>query len=118
MRERPVDYIRGRTGQRGAAGSHTIVSVLRIGVSVRLSIAVFVRVAEAGSLSAAAVAMSVPKSTVSRAITRLEESMGVSLVHRAAREPLRFRLGPMRTIGKRSARFDVAVRAGASFASS
>lgn len=48
---------------------------------------VLVTVAEAGSLSAAAKQLGIPKSTVGRAIGRLEEELGVSLVRRMARGP-------------------------------
>ena len=48
---------------------------------------VLVAVAEAGSLSAAAKQLGVPKSTVGRAIARLEDELGVSLVRRMARGP-------------------------------
>src|SRR5204862_158527 len=48
---------------------------------------VLVSVAEAGSLSAAAKQLGVPKSTVGRAIARLEDEFGVSLVRRMARGP-------------------------------
>lgn len=48
---------------------------------------VLVAVAEAGSLSAAAKQLGVPKSTVGRAIARLEGEFGVSLVRRMARGP-------------------------------
>lgn len=48
---------------------------------------VLVTVAEAGSLSAAAKQLGVPKSTVGRAIARLEDELGVSLVRRMARGP-------------------------------
>lgn len=48
---------------------------------------VLVTVAEAGSLSAAAKQLGIPKSTVGRAIARLEEELGVSLVRRMARGP-------------------------------
>jgi len=50
-------------------------------------LAVLVAVAEAGSLSAAAKQLGVPKSTVGRAIARLEDELGVSLVRRMARGP-------------------------------
>lgn len=43
---------------------------------------VLVEVAEAGSLSAAAKKLAMPKSTVGRAIRRIEEELGVSLVRR------------------------------------
>jgi DNA-binding transcriptional LysR family regulator len=48
-------------------------------------LAVLVTVAESGSLSAAAQRLGVPKSTVGRAIARIEEDLGVSLVRRMAR---------------------------------
>src|SRR5690349_13194561 len=47
---------------------------------------VLVSVAEGGSLSAAAKLLGVPKSTVGRAIARIEEDLGVSLVRRMARD--------------------------------
>lgn len=46
---------------------------------------VFVDVAEAGSLTAAAARRGVPKSTVSRSLTRLEDSLGARLLERGAR---------------------------------
>jgi len=46
---------------------------------------VFVDVVEAGSLTAAAARRGVPKSTVSRALTRLEDSLGARLLERGAR---------------------------------
>src|SRR4051812_34778630 len=46
---------------------------------------VLVTIAEAGSLSAAARRLGVPKSTVGRAVARLEEELGVSLVRRMGR---------------------------------
>ncbi len=45
----------------------------------------FVTVAEAGSFSGAAKQLGVTKGTVSRAIARLEESVGTELVHRTTR---------------------------------
>jgi DNA-binding transcriptional LysR family regulator len=48
---------------------------------------VLVEVAESGSLSAAAKRLNVPKSTVGRAIGRLEEDLGVSLVRRMSKGP-------------------------------
>jgi len=48
---------------------------------------VLVTVAESGSLSAAASRLGVPKSTVGRAIARIEEDLGVTLVRRMARGP-------------------------------
>ncbi|WP_437670232.1 LysR family transcriptional regulator [Sorangium sp. So ce131] len=48
-------------------------------------IAAFARVAEMGSFTAAAAQLGVPKSTVSRAVTRLEESLRVRLLQRSPR---------------------------------
>jgi DNA-binding transcriptional LysR family regulator len=48
---------------------------------------VLVAVAESGSLSAAARRLGVPKSTVGRAIARIEEDLGVTLVRRMTRGP-------------------------------
>ncbi|GAA3029957.1 LysR family transcriptional regulator [Actinokineospora globicatena] len=48
-------------------------------------VAVFVRVVEAGSFSAAARAMWMPKSSVSRRVARLENRLGVRLLHRTTR---------------------------------
>src|SRR5262245_35538429 len=45
----------------------------------------FLRVARAGSLSAAAVQLGVPKSTLSRRLARMESALGVALVHRNSR---------------------------------
>ena len=45
----------------------------------------FLRVAQAGSLSSAAVRLGVPKSTLSRRLARMEEALGVALVHRNSR---------------------------------
>lgn len=46
---------------------------------------IFVRIAEAGSLSAAARSLGLPKSSVSRALVRLEEAAGSALVERSTR---------------------------------
>ncbi|MET0344275.1 MAG: LysR family transcriptional regulator [Polyangiales bacterium] len=50
-------------------------------------LAVFVEVAAAGSLAGAAKRLGLPKSTVGRAVARLEEELGATLVRRAARAP-------------------------------
>ena len=47
--------------------------------------AVFVRVVEAGSFTAAAAALGLPKSSVSRAVARLEAELGVRLLQRTTR---------------------------------
>src|SRR3954467_14134481 len=50
-------------------------------------LSMLVEVAEAGSLSRAAKKLRVPKSTVGRAIRRIEEDLGVSLVRRMTSGP-------------------------------
>ena len=45
----------------------------------------FLRVAELGSVSAAARALALPKSNVSRAVTRLEQAVGAALLDRSPR---------------------------------
>lgn len=55
---------------------------------VRLDeLAVLAEVAAAGSLAGAARRLSVPKSTVGRAVARIEQDLGVALVRRSARGP-------------------------------
>jgi DNA-binding transcriptional LysR family regulator len=49
-------------------------------------IAVFTKVADAGSFTAAARALDMPKSTVSRRVANLEEALGVRLLHRTTRK--------------------------------
>src|SRR4051812_8698138 len=51
-------------------------------------LAVLVDVAAAGSLTATAARLGVPKSTVGRAIRRIEEDVGIALVRRMARGPV------------------------------
>ncbi|HEY8375503.1 MAG TPA: LysR family transcriptional regulator [Nannocystis sp.] len=48
-------------------------------------VAAFVAVVESGSFTAAAEELGLPKSSVSRGITRLEEELGVRLLHRTTR---------------------------------
>jgi len=48
-------------------------------------VALFVRVVECGSFTAAAARAALPKSTVSRAVARLEEDLGVRLLQRTTR---------------------------------
>jgi DNA-binding transcriptional LysR family regulator len=49
-------------------------------------VATFTRVAELGSFTAAGAALGVPKSSVSRAVSRLEEALGVRLLQRTTRK--------------------------------
>ena len=48
-------------------------------------VATFVRVVEAGGFSAAADEMGLPKSTISRRVSRLEKRLGVRLLERTTR---------------------------------
>ena len=49
-------------------------------------IATFVQVVEAGGFSSAAQQLELPKSTVSRRISRLEQRLGVRLIERTTRQ--------------------------------
>lgn len=49
-------------------------------------LALFVRIADLGSISAAARALDIPKSSASRALARLEETLGSRLVQRSTRQ--------------------------------
>lgn len=49
-------------------------------------IATFVRVVEAGSFTAAAAALGLPTSSVSRSLAQLEDALGVRLLHRTTRK--------------------------------
>ena len=50
-------------------------------------LSLFVEVAADGSLAGAARRLGLPKSTVGRAVARIEQDLGVALVRRAARAP-------------------------------
>ncbi len=49
-------------------------------------VAVFTMVADAGSFSAAAKLLGLPRSTVSRKVSRLEDALGVRLLQRTTRK--------------------------------
>src|SRR6187402_1475881 len=49
-------------------------------------IAIFVRVAEHGSFTAAAASLDQPVSSVSRAVAKLEAELGIRLLHRTTRK--------------------------------
>jgi len=49
-------------------------------------VAAFVRVAQDGSFTAAAKALAVPKSSVSRGVAQLERELGIRLIHRTTRQ--------------------------------
>lgn len=71
---------------RWAAGAPAELPTGRDGAPVQLDdLDVFVRVIEAESMSAAARALGVPKSTVSRAVSRLEDALRVRLLQRTSR---------------------------------
>ena len=53
----------------------------------------FVAVVEAGSVSAAADELSIPRATISRRLARLEERLGVRLMHRTTRQQQLTELG-------------------------
>lgn len=71
---------------RWGAGAPTELPAGREGAPVQLDdLDVFVRVIEAESMSAAARSLGVPKSTVSRAVSRLEDALRVRLLQRTSR---------------------------------
>src|SRR5690606_25905690 len=53
----------------------------------------FVEIVERGSLTAAADALGLPRATLSRQLTRLEERLGVRLLHRTTRKVTATRAG-------------------------
>ena len=55
-------------------------------------VAVFVKVATTGHFSQAAQRLGMPKSSVSRAVSRLEDSLGVRLIERTTRR-MRLKIG-------------------------
>lgn len=69
---------------------------------------VFVHIVQAGSISAAARALSTPRETLSRQLGRLEERLGVRLVHRGPRRLVLTRAGE--TLFERAERLVLAAR--------
>jgi DNA-binding transcriptional LysR family regulator len=63
------------------------------GVEVTDGLEGFVEIVGHGSLTAAAQALGLPRSTLSRQLTRLEERMGVRLIHRSTRRIVLTRAG-------------------------
>ena len=73
-------------GGRWAADGAAEIPTGREGAPVQLDdLDVFVRVIDAASMSAAARILGVPKSTVSRAVSRLEDALRVRLLQRTSR---------------------------------
>ncbi|MCC7123814.1 MAG: LysR family transcriptional regulator [Acidobacteria bacterium] len=64
---------------------HTVASIATNGGTDLNDIAVFVRVIEAGSFTAAARQLGVPKSSTSRRVRQLEDALGVQLLQRSTR---------------------------------
>jgi DNA-binding transcriptional LysR family regulator len=74
-----------RGGAEHRAAGQTVADMQRWGGVDLDLLAQFVAVAEAGSFTAAARRLGVPKSTTSRAVAALEGRMGVQLLHRTTR---------------------------------
>src|SRR5207244_671909 len=70
----------------GPAGLKLAPSVATVTTMDYNRAALFVRVARAGSFTAAAAAAGLPKSSVSRSIAHLEEELGVRLLQRTTRK--------------------------------
>nr|WP_310197437.1 LysR family transcriptional regulator [Ancylobacter sp. 3268] len=65
---------------------------------------IFVRVVETGSLSKAAKALGLPRSSVTITIQRLEQHLGVRLLHRSTRQLRLGNRGPLRRSNRRICR--------------
>lgn len=81
-----MNATRTTTAKAASPETKLTLPVGRDGARIQLDdLDVFVRVIEAMSMSAAARALGVPKSTVSRAVSRLEDTLRVRLVQRTSR---------------------------------
>ena len=70
-----------------AKQQQTVARIRTIATAVDLNrVSIFVRVVESASFTAAARALALPKSSVSRAVATLEESLGVRLLQRTTRK--------------------------------
>jgi DNA-binding transcriptional LysR family regulator len=76
----PREQAAHRRSRAGAAGARVAPSI------DRNRIATFVKVAETGSFTAAAAALGLPKSSVSRSVAGLEADLGVLLLQRTTRK--------------------------------
>src|SRR5260221_14708741 len=81
MRRSPPPRARASRPRRGRCSSKMVLvpPVLNL-------VSVFTRVVEQGSFTAAAAALHIPKSSVRRAVSRLEETLGVRLLQRTTRK--------------------------------
>jgi len=88
----PLQAAAGRESVTWGCGYATLASMPRANPALSSTgfdeMALFVDIAESGSITAAARRLGLPKSTVSRALTRLEVDLGVALVRRSARGPI------------------------------
>ena len=68
-----------------ASGGHTVAAIATRTHADLNDVSVFVRVIEAGSFTAAARQLGVPKSSASRRVRQLEDALGVQLLQRSTR---------------------------------
>ena len=67
-------------------GDAAAITVFTMGTMEYNRVAHFVRVVRAGSFTAAAAELGLPKSSLSRSVTNLERDLGVRLLHRTTRK--------------------------------